>query len=304
MISDSEANFVFVSDLLEPRYPPLVDRLRGILGEHGISLRIIKGTQDIWCRDYMPVQVAPARFVRFRYAPDYLVGYEDTITDFDKIDPIPEIVRYQQSKIVLDGGNVVRSGKRAIVTDKLFHENAGVEPDNLLDLLQRLLNVDEVIVIPQEPGDEIGHADGIVRFLDAETVFINDYSEVARPFGRRLQSVLRRASLKWIKLPYSPVAEETDDIPSAVGCYANFLMVRGPIVIPTFGTPEDEAARQVLIERAPQSTIESIDCLDLAQEGGVLNCVTWSIVAEAHSHQQALGLARRLLDVQDGALVR
>ena len=80
MISDSEANLVFISDRLKPRYPSLVDRLRGILTEHGMPLRVIGGTQDVWCRDFMPVQVAPVRFVRFCYSPDYLVGHEDLIT--------------------------------------------------------------------------------------------------------------------------------------------------------------------------------------------------------------------------------
>jgi agmatine deiminase len=302
MISDSETNLVFISDLLESRYPLLVDRLRGILTEHGIPLRIIRGTKDIWCRDFMPVQVGLGTFVRFRYGPDYLIGSENLITKFDEIDPISEIVTCQHSEVVLDGGNVVRWGKRAIITDKAFRENSGLKKFQLFGMLWVQLQVDEVIVIPNEPDDVIGHADGMVRFLDAETVFINDYSKVDPSFRRGLLRLLRRARLKWIDLPYCPVAEVIDGIPSAVGCYANFLMVRGLIVLPTFGIPEDDIARHVLVERAPHFAIESIDCTDLAKEGGVLNCVTWTIVAEEHSYQQKPELERRLLDVQDGAL--
>lgn len=279
MSFDSEANLVFISDQLEPRHPLLVDRLRGILGDHGIPLRIIRGTKDLWCRDYMPVQVAPGQFVQFQYSPDYLIGYEDTITNLDDIDPIPEIVSCLHSEVVLDGGNVVRWGNRAVVTDKVFRENPAVRREILLDLLRNQLRVNDVIVIPQEPGDVIGHADGIVRFLDAENVFVNDYSEVDPPFGRRLQSVLRRAGLNRVELPYCPEDEETDGIPSAIGCYANFLMIRGLAILPTFGGPADNAAKQVLVERAQHFAIESIDCTDLAREGGVLNCVTWTIAA-------------------------
>jgi agmatine deiminase len=156
-------------------------------------------------------------------------------------------------------------------------------------------------VIPKEPGDVIGHADGMLRFVDAETVFVNDYSKVAPSFGRRLQSVLRRASLNWIELPYCPVAEETDGISSAVGCYANFLMVRGLIILPTFGIAEDITARQVLVKRAPQFAIETSDCTKLAKEGGVLNCMTWTMDAKEDGGQK-LRLVRHLLDVQDGAM--
>jgi agmatine deiminase len=148
----------------------------------------------------------------------------------------------------------------------------------------------------------IGNADGMIRFLDAETVFISDYSNVAPSVERLLRSILRRARLNWIELPYCPKTDKKDGIPSAVGCYNNFLMVHGLIILPTFGIPEDDGAKQVLAERAQHFVIESIDCTDLAREGGVLNSMTHSIVAEEHSHQQKLGIARRLLEVQDRAL--
>jgi hypothetical protein len=71
---------VDISDLLEVRFPALVDGLRHILTEHDIPLRAIHGTKDIRCRDYLPVQVEPGAFVRFQSAPDYLEGYEELIT--------------------------------------------------------------------------------------------------------------------------------------------------------------------------------------------------------------------------------
>jgi agmatine deiminase len=74
MIADSEKNVVYVADTLEARIPQVYRGLKPILQSHGIPLGIIPGTRDIWCRDYMPIQVAKDRFVQFRYAPDYLTG--------------------------------------------------------------------------------------------------------------------------------------------------------------------------------------------------------------------------------------
>ncbi len=271
MISDAETNIVYISDRLEPKYRVLVDRLRGILGDHGIPLKIIRGTKDIWCRDYMPVQVGPGSFVQFRYAPDYLRGYERLITRPFDIDTIPEVENCHQPEIVLDGGNMVRWGNRSTLTDKVFLENRRVKKDELLGILRQQLWVDEIIVIPQEPEDVIGHADGMVRFLDADTVFVNDYSEVAPSFGRRPRSILRRATIETVELPYCPQEATGNEIPSAVGCYANFLMVRGLIVLPTFGIPEDDTAYKVMVERVRDRAIESIDCSKLARKGGVLH---------------------------------
>jgi agmatine deiminase len=282
MISDREADIVYVSDLLEPRYPTLVNRLRGILAGHGIPLRIIEGTKDLWCRDYMPVQIGPGRHAQFTYNPDYLAGYEHLITRPGDIQPIPEIEHCSRSEIVLDGGNVVGTNRRIIVTERVFSENPAFERDQLRDRLRHLLDVDEVIVIPVEPGDLFGHSDGMIRFLDDETVLVNDYSKVDAAFGQRLRSRLRKVGLRMIELPYCPSPEVNEGIPSAVGCFANFLMVRGLVVVPSFGIPEDLAAMRVISEHAPDLTIRSIDCSDLAREGGVLNCATFTISTRLH----------------------
>src|SRR6516165_5040601 len=131
MINDSGANVVFISDRLESQYPILVDQLRFVLSEHGIPLRIARRTKDIWCRDFMPVQVGSGEFVQFRYEPDYLDGFEDLRTRPSDILTIGEIVNCQESEIVLDGGNVVRWGNRCIVTDKVYKENRGIRRDHL-----------------------------------------------------------------------------------------------------------------------------------------------------------------------------
>ena len=105
---------------------------------------------------------------------------------------------------MLDGGNVVRWGSRCLVTDKVFRENPGVDRDDLLGRLREALRVEDLIVIPKEPYDVVGHADGVVRFLDDRLVVINDYSKVAPWYGKRLGSILRRAGLEWVVLPYQP----------------------------------------------------------------------------------------------------
>lgn len=118
-------------------------------------------------------------FVRFRYAPSYLKGYDHLVTDFDRLAPIPEVETCRRSDIVLDGGNVGGWGGRGILTDRIFRENSQVDRPDLLGVLRELLRVDELIIIPVEPGDEVGHADGVVRFLDSGVVVINDYSAIA-----------------------------------------------------------------------------------------------------------------------------
>jgi agmatine/peptidylarginine deiminase len=216
--------------------------------------------------------------LQYRYEPDYLRdGFEHLMSRPGDIAPIPEVESCSTSDIILDGGNVVRWGSRCIMTEKVFRENPRLARGDLLATLREALRVEDLIVIPKEPYDVVGHADGVVRFLDDGLVAINDYSAAAAWYGRRLRSILRRAGLEWVELPYRPEDAIHDGIPSAVGCYANFLMVRGLIVVPAFGLPEDDIALRVVEEHAGSSAVTSLDCSDLARGGGVLNCVTWTI---------------------------
>jgi len=276
MITDAETNVVYVSDLLESRYPELVGRLRGILSEHGIPLKVIRGTADIWVRDFMPIQICLGNVVRFRYTPDYLRDDKHLITDLDQLEPLAEIERFQVSDFVLDGGNVVGWGNRCIVTDKMFRENSGMDRDGLVAGLRGLLRVDHLIVIPREPYDVLGHADGVVRFLDEGTVAINDFTAIAPAYRERLLKILSRAGLNWAEVPYRPMQGRRGEIPPAFGNYLNFLRVQGLVVLPGYGLSEDHLARQLLAGRLPGTEIVTLECTKLSMDGGVLNCITWS----------------------------
>ena len=84
---------------------------------------------------------------------------------------------------MIDGGNIVRWYDAAIMTDEIYVENPGVERPRLRDRLRALLEVDRLILIPKEPYDKIGHADGMVRFVDSTTVLVNDYAILDPMFG-------------------------------------------------------------------------------------------------------------------------
>ena len=187
MIADLEINVVFVADTLEREFPAVYSGLGEILERHGIPLRTIPGTRSVWCRDSMPIQVGEGRFVQFLYEPDYLTGEYRRLRADGEIGPtLPWVTDSVRSEIVLDGGDVVAWGDRAIVTDKAFRENLGLEPPELRERLWEFLRVEQMVVIPREPYDRIGHADGMVRWLDERTIAVNDYRDVDGRFRARL----------------------------------------------------------------------------------------------------------------------
>lgn len=274
MIADWEVNYVFLADMLKVRHADLFTQIHSILTSHGVEVRLLEKVRDIWARDYCPIQIEPWEFVQFQYEPDYLKDNPGLRTGREVAGQFLDLGECRHSNVNLDGGNVVASRIKAIVTDKIYRENTGWDRAKLREELRRVLQVEELIIIPKEPYDPIGHADAMVRFLDEGTVLVNDYAEVDPPFGDRLARVLQRHGLAIELIPYFHEKRTTAGIPSAVGCYANFLRTEKVVIVPAFGSRLDHVALERLRSLLPKVPVVTLDAMDLAREGGVFNCIS------------------------------
>lgn len=127
MIADWETDTAVFADLLPQQFPRLWDRLSGLLGDHGVTVHLARGCRDIWARDFLPVQVGDG-FVSFRYAPDYLRGFDELRTDDAVCDSLPFLAARRTSELVMDGGNLVSSGTAVVLTDKAYREPGQLPP--------------------------------------------------------------------------------------------------------------------------------------------------------------------------------
>lgn len=274
MIADWEINGVFLADQLQDRFPNLFQQLREILVSHGVEVRLLQDVRDIWARDYCPIQVGPEKFVQFRYEPDYLKKYPEKRTGREVSRQFRDLGQCLHSEINLDGGNIVAWRTKAILTRKIFRENQDWTKVKLRSELKRLLQVEQLIVVPQDPEDDFGHSDGMVRFVNESTVVLNDYAPFDPDFGKRLVKALRRHRLAVELIPYFFENVFRDNIQSAVGCYTNFLRTEHVIVAPNFNDQRDQEALSKLIAAFSPIPVIPLDCTDLARDGGILNCIS------------------------------
>ncbi len=227
----------------------------------------------------MPLQFRNNHFLQYHYDPDYLRPKKYQITKSDPshicdkngIAPI-------KSSIVLDGGNIVKCTNKVILTSKIFKENTSYPELGLLSEVKNQLQVEHVIIIPQEPEDFTGHSDGMVRFVDNDTVLINKYQTVKRykEFGYNFRMSLRNAGLRLIELPYTSWRNRDNN--DATGCYINFLETGDYIFYPVFAQPSDKMAEVILRGQFKDRILVDIDCRSLAKLGGILHCMTWNIL--------------------------
>ena len=262
---------LYFSSLLKtnPKYSLSAENLFSALSESGEKFALFDGARDIWARDYMPIRTKRGRYISFRYEPSYLADDPQLRTYF-KTDIAPHFaLPVTYSNINLDGGNVVFSPSKAkaVITDRVFSENPEYDKNTLLLELENLLEA-EIIIIPSLISDMTGHADGVVRFIDENTVVGN---RTGYRYGLEMQIklTLRNQGIEVYDFPYF---ESKGD--SAIGCYLNFLETEQHLFLPVFGVDMDREA----IETAKNifnKTIIPVNINEIAKDGGVLNCISW-----------------------------
>lgn len=278
MLTDRQTNKLFLADCLQRKQPKFFQRFEKVLNGCNINFQFLPDTKDIWAVDFMPVQIGKDKFVQFTYNPDYLQPkkYQKTISNVDGICKAINLTT-TKSKLVVDGGNVSRTTDKVIMCDKVFHENKHLSERDLIKQLKNLFEVDKLFFVPWDINDSTGHADGMVRFIDSNTVLINDYSKENAEFQRCFRMSLHNAGLDWIELPYNPPNDPT--LISARGLYLNYLQMKQAVIVPIFKTKVDDKAVKVFEQVFKGQTITTVDSNELADEGGILNCITWNITA-------------------------
>lgn len=280
---DEQTNTVFFSEALKTRYPNVFYPAKINLEANGIEVRLISGTENIWARDFMPVQVGD-HYVKFKYK-DW--GYKRFKVDENCYKFLPNIT---YSDIILDGGNCQRFGDVSVISEILFKHNLRAKKDDLIKKLSDILE-SRIIIIPVEPGDDLGHADGAIKFINQHLVLMNNYAMMGNQkyvnHQENLVTILRKSGLREVlltcaykKAPKLTEQEfkirypEADDFNPGFGYYINFLLVRDVILFPVMNISEDFGAMRTVKALFPQYNIVAIDCADLSMEGGLMNCVT------------------------------
>ena len=267
---------IYFSSVLKknPVYQPAANNLFAALDLFNIKYKFILGTKDIWVRDFMPVRTGSDKYISFRYEPSYLQDYPEIRTDYrENISCVQELGAITYSAINLDGGNIVfsPSKQKVIISDRVFSENPNYPALTLIGEIEKLLEA-QVIIIPalHAKYDMTGHADGMVRFLDENTVLGNRVLG-QNTLEKKIASVLKNHNIDTIEFPYF----DSKGI-SAEGCYLNYLETDFHIFLPIFKNKMDKQAIDLATEVFSKKVVP-VNINEIAAEGGVLNCISWEM---------------------------
>lgn len=298
MVTDNRTNCVYFSALLKQgklSHPDIFRNIATELEKRGIEYHLLEDTRDIWCRDYMPVQIERDAFIGFDYDPDYLQGsYEHLKTK--QADVVKTLnISAPDCGYVIDGGNVVKCGKDILMTVKAVEEINRIRKEKNLgdplekDEVQRLLTQCfgyNVILLPWEKkgGDVFGHTDGLVRYVCPGEVVITYLADkpgehTEKQYLESVEKELVRHGYKVHKLDFSGFADNRKYMAS--WAYVNFLQTEKVILVPGLNNEELDAEAMVQIRRIfheyrPEDIVQ-IQLTSIIGKGGALNCISWNI---------------------------
>ena len=263
---------IYLSHLLKStdKYISAADRLFAALDLFNIKYKLLNNSKDIWLRDYMPVKTKSGKYVSFRYEPSYLADDPQLRTNFKTdIAPSFKVDNLVYTDINLDGGNVAfsPSKEKVIISDRVYSENPSWHKTELTAKLAKLLEAN-VIIIPSLKSDMTGHADGMVRFVNENTVVTNAPLS-SFGFETKVKKALQNHGIEVLDFPYF---DSNGD--SAIGCYLNFLEIEQAIFLPVFGVDTDNKAVQTA-KHIFHKAIVPVNINEIAAYGGLLNCISW-----------------------------
>jgi agmatine/peptidylarginine deiminase len=283
MISDFQSNAIYFSELLvkDKRFTETSNEISAILDSLKINHNFLPPfTNDIWARDYMPIQISKDKFVEFRYDPDYL---QDIGKYGRNIKTYPDLVcdalslKTVKSDIIIDGGNVVKSENNVILTDKIIQENKNLyNRKSLVKKLIELFETERIAIIPWDKKEKFGHSDGMLRFISEDKVLINGIYKKEIAFNKDLLKTLEANKINWDWITFDVEKEDSRN-----WAYINFLQTKDIILLPKFEVEEDDQALEILKRHFPvyaeKNRIKQVNMRSVVKFGGALNCISWTI---------------------------
>jgi agmatine deiminase len=194
--------------------------------------------------------------------------------------------------LVLEGGSIESDGAGTILTTAECllgpNRNPHLGREEIEAELARHLGAERVLWLESGylAGDDTdSHIDTLARLCPDDTiayVACDDETDEHYPALRTMEEELRALRtrdgrpFRLIPLPW-PTAKFDEAGERLPATYANFLVVNGAVLVPTYRDGKDAAALAAVGRAFPDRAVIGIDCLPLLLQHGSLHCVTMQL---------------------------
>jgi len=194
--------------------------------------------------------------------------------------------------MVLEGGSIESDGKGTIMTTYRCllspNRNPHLSRTEIESELSRALGVDRVLWLGSGhlAGDDTdSHIDTLARFCPDDTIIhvacvdpSDEHFQEIRAMVAELEGfrTIDGRPYRLLPLPW-PKAVFEDNGERLPATYANFLVLNGAVLVPTYRDPGDKAALRCVSDAFPGRDIIGINSFPLIMQHGSLHCVTMQL---------------------------
>lgn len=243
---------------------------------------------DIWLRDTAPVFVnigdtLAATCFRFNgWGGKYVLPGDDNVAArIAARAGVPVI----DAGFVLEGGSIdVDGAGRALTTEQCLlnpNRNPMLTKSDIEGLLGVSLGIDRLIWL----GDGLmndhtdGHIDNLARFVGENHAVVPQASDDNDPNAAVYADARARLEAAGVQVTLIPSVglledEDGETIPAS---YANFYISNTRVIVPVYGSAQDEAAVAAIAELFPDRTTIGLSANALLTGGGSFHCITQQV---------------------------
>ena len=280
---------------------PAPDEARSWLQHAGAPLERVRiipaATDDTWTRDCGPVTVMVNNqpvlldFGFNGWGLKFPAQHDNQLTRCLKAQAALK-PRVNTIGLILEGGSIESDGNGTILTTSQCllspNRNPQLDQDELTGALQSLLGARLVHWLEHGhlAGDDTdAHIDTLARLCPNDTIVYaacdTPDDEHYQPLKRMEQELgalrmLTGQPYRLLPLPWPRPCHDGDGrrLPAT---YANFLVINGAVLVPTYGQPTDNGALAMIGLAFPGREIIGINCLPLLEQHGSLHCITMQL---------------------------
>jgi agmatine/peptidylarginine deiminase len=256
-------------------------------------------SNDVWARDHGPITVyrdGRLALLDFRFngwGGKYACDLDDQITRRLHALGAFGATPMESVDLILEGGSIETDGAGTLLTTAQCLLNPNRNGLNQAALEQRLrdtLGFTRFLWLRRGHliGDDTdSHIDTLARFSDPRTIVHQGCENPADPHFEPLQAMAEQLRafrtaegepyrLIELPLPAARYDEEGQRLPAG---YANFLILNGAVLVPTYDDPLDRVALERLRDCFPEREVVGVPCTTLIRQYGSLHCATMQLPA-------------------------
>jgi agmatine deiminase len=191
--------------------------------------------------------------------------------------------------MVLEGGGIESDGKSTILTTSECllspNRNPHLSKKQIETRLKKLFGASRILWLNHGylAGDDTdSHIDTLARLCDEHTIAYvkcddtkDEHYVALKAMETELKAFRTEGGKPYTLVPL-PMADACfdDEGQRLPATYANFLIINGAVLVPTYNVKQDAEALEILRGVFPDRDVIGLDCLPLIWQHGSLHCIT------------------------------